>query len=122
MEAMSFPAEELLRCPVCAGPWATHADDGRGHSLVCAIGHRFDAARQGYINFLTGRGTRYVPDTAAMVAARERFLGAGHYAPIADAVADAAARALARRGAQPSGTGDDDGALAAVLDAGAGTG
>ncbi|MDQ4501048.1 methyltransferase domain-containing protein [Sinomonas sp. ASV322] len=120
---MPFPAQELLRCPVCSGPWAASPDGAGGRSLVCASGHRFDAARQGYVNFLTGRGTRFVPDTAEMVAARERFLGAGYYAPIAQAVADAAAPALSGPGGPT-----DDGAGArralspAVLDAGAGTG
>lgn len=118
---MPFPAQDLLRCPVCEGPWDAARSSER--SLVCVGGHRFDAARQGYVNFLTGRGTRFVPDTADMVAARDRFLTAGHYAPIAAALADAAADALA---APPA---DDGGAHhvaqarpRAVLDAGAGTG
>ncbi|NUP75557.1 MAG: methyltransferase domain-containing protein [Sinomonas sp.] len=111
---MPFPAQDLLRCPVCAGPWDTELSSGR--ALVCRASHRFDAARQGYINFLTGRGTRFVPDTPDMVAARERFLGAGHYAPIAEALAEAVAPALAGRSE------DDGGPRPAVLDAGAGTG
>lgn len=118
---MPFPAQDLLRCPVCEGPWDAARSSER--ALVCVGGHRFDAARQGYVNFLTGRGTRFVPDTADMVAARDRFLTAGHYAPIAAALADAAADALA---APPA---DDGGAHhvaqarpRAVLDAGAGTG
>ena len=84
MDAMPFPAQDLLRCPVCAGAWDPWRSSDR--SLVCGSGHRFDAARQGYINFLTGRGTRFVPDTADMVSARDRFLTAGHYAPIAGAL------------------------------------
>ncbi|MEA5454447.1 methyltransferase domain-containing protein [Sinomonas sp. JGH33] len=116
---MPFPAQELLRCPVCSEPWETSANNAGARSLVCVSGHRFDAARQGYVNFLTGRGTRFVPDTAEMVAARERFLGAGHYAPIAEAVAEAAAPALSA----PDAITSDGGAPApAVLDAGAGTG
>ncbi|WP_171041256.1 putative RNA methyltransferase [Sinomonas susongensis] len=107
---MPLAAQELLRCPICTGGW--QASETSGRSLVCTAGHRFDAARQGYVNFLTGRGTRFLPDTAEMVAARERFLAAGHYAPIAAAVAGAAAPALAH----------DDGATGAALDAGAGTG
>ena len=42
-------------------------------SLGCAEGHRFDLARQGYVNLVPAPG-----DTAAMVSAREAFLGAGH--------------------------------------------
>lgn len=105
MGTMLSDAQDLLLCPQCGSAW----DDGesRARSLVCLSGHRYDAARQGYVNFLTGRGSRFTPDTAEMVLARERFLAAGHYAPAADALAHACA-------ALP-----DD---AAVLDAGAGTG
>lgn len=85
---------------------------------MCTAGHRFDAARQGYVNFLTGRGTQFTPDTADMIAARERFLSAGHYEPIAAAVADAVSPVLRRGG----GTDDDGASTGAVLDAGAGTG
>ncbi|MCH6470369.1 putative RNA methyltransferase [Sinomonas terrae] len=107
---MPLAAQELLRCPVCAGAWRPAAATDR--SLVCTSGHRFDAARQGYVNFLTGRGTRFRPDTADMVAARERFLASGHYAPIAEALADSAAPALMDDAERPG----------AALDAGAGTG
>ncbi|MDA3628500.1 23S rRNA methyltransferase [Saccharopolyspora sp. WRP15-2] len=73
----------VLACPHCG------ADLGRaGNSLRCAANHVFDIARQGYVSLLPG-GTKVVGDTAAMVAARADFLAAGHYAPIADAVAGA---------------------------------
>ncbi|HKU12236.1 MAG TPA: methyltransferase domain-containing protein [Sinomonas sp.] len=110
---MPFPAVELLRCPVCRNGWDGSKSSER--TLVCASEHRFDAARQGYVNFLTGRGTRFLPDSAEMVAARERFLATGSYAPIARALADACAAAAA---------GDDDGGSGprAILDVGAGTG
>ena len=118
---MPFAAQDLLRCPVCEGPWDAARSSER--SLVCVGGHRFDAARQGYVNFLTGRGTRFVPDTADMVAARDRFLSAGHYAPIAAALADAAAGALAAPPADDGGTHRvGQSGPRAVLDAGAGTG
>jgi 23S rRNA (guanine745-N1)-methyltransferase len=54
-------------------------------------------------------------DTAGMVAARGDFLAAGHYAPLAGAVADLAAGPLAT--GTPAAGGEP-----AVLDAGAGTG
>ncbi|GAB4100058.1 methyltransferase domain-containing protein [Sinomonas halotolerans] len=101
---MLSDALDLLRCPLCAEGWDARSGD-RG--LVCRTGHRFDAARQGYANFLTGRGSQFTPDSAPMVLARERFLGSGHYAPIAAALARACA---------------DLPEDAAVLDAGAGTG
>ncbi|MET3812188.1 methyltransferase domain-containing protein [Arthrobacter sp. UYEF3] len=95
-----------LVCPVCRGPLAA----GSGaRSLVCPAGHSFDAARQGYFNFLTGKGTVFEADSADMVASRFDFLSAGHYQGLAEAVADLAAPFLA-------------GAGATVLDAGTGTG
>lgn len=56
---------------------------------MCASGHSFDAAKQGYFNLLVGKGTSFEADTAEMVAARVRFLESGHYRPLADAVAAA---------------------------------
>lgn len=101
----------LLQCPVCGAPVMVD-DDGRqpASGLLCGSGHRFDRARQGYFNLLTGKASSFVPDTAAMVAARADFLAAGHYGQLASAVANAAAEAV-RGKPQP-----------AILDAGAGTG
>jgi 23S rRNA (guanine745-N1)-methyltransferase len=90
-------AVDLLRCPVCAGG----LEQGEG-VLRCAAGHSFDIARQGYVNLVPGAG-----DTAAMVEARADFLAAGHYRPIADALAEESQAV---------------GAAGAVLDLGAGTG
>lgn len=95
----------LLRCPVCSGPLEA---TGASTALACASGHRFDAAKQGYFNLLTGRGTEFRPDTAAMVEARSAFLGAGHYGALRNAIADGAQRHV------PTPT--------LILDAGAGTG
>jgi 23S rRNA (guanine745-N1)-methyltransferase len=93
---------ELLACPYCGQPLAA-----AGRALACPAGHRFDLARQGYVSLLP-RGVARGPtgDTAGMVAARDRFLSAGHYAPLTRALLAAAA------GAGPG----------AVLDVGAGTG
>ncbi|MEZ0066865.1 23S rRNA (guanine745-N1)-methyltransferase [Streptacidiphilus sp. MAP12-20] len=94
-----------LRCPICGA-----ADDdgltlGQG-ALRCPAGHSFDVAKQGYANLLPGGAHTGTGDTAAMVAARVDFLGAGHYLPIADALAKAVSAAAAER----------------VVDLGAGTG
>lgn len=79
-----------LLCPVCGlTPRVQRHDSGRPAALVCPAGHRYDAARQGHVNLLTGRGSRHREDTPEMVASREAWLGSGHYAPIASAVADA---------------------------------
>ncbi|PRY16816.1 methyltransferase domain-containing protein [Kineococcus rhizosphaerae] len=61
-------------------------------TLGCAAGHRFDLARQGYVNLAVG--SRATGDTPGMVAARDQFLGAGHYAPVAAALADRAVPGL----------------------------
>ena len=102
---------EYLVCPHCGQPLAL--TDGGG-PLHCPDRHTFDVARQGYASLLPGDAHTGTGDTAAMVAAREAFLGAGHYAPIA--------AALARAVPDGSDTVVDLGAgtgyyLAAVLDA-----
>ncbi|MFT3889585.1 MAG: SAM-dependent methyltransferase [Arachnia sp.] len=75
------------RCPHCALP-LTRA----GAALRCATGHSHDVARQGYVNLL-GHAAPANADTPAMLDARARFLAAGHYAPLADALARRAAGA-----------------------------
>lgn len=97
---------EYLSCPHCG---ARPALDGA--VLRCPAGHSFDVARQGYVNLLPGGAHTGTGDTAGMVAARADFLGAGHYSPIAAALADAAEEEA--RG---------DRAAGCVLDLGAGTG
>lgn len=77
-----------LRCPVCGGELSL-----AGRALRCAAGHSFDVARQGYVNLLTGRPRAATGDTAAMLAARDTFLGAGHFEPLESALAEVAAAA-----------------------------
>ncbi|MCM3922664.1 methyltransferase type 12 [Frankia sp. AiPs1] len=96
----------VLRCPVCAG--ALHRD---GDALRCHPGHGFDLGRGGYVNLRTGRVRRVAGDTAAMVAARESFLGAGHYQPLTSRLAELAAASPAAGRSGP-----------VVLEIGAGTG
>lgn len=92
--------ERHLACPYCARRLAM-----AGRALRCAAGHSFDPARQGYVSLLAGDARTGTGDTAEMVAARADFLAAGHYRPIADALARAA-----------------EGAEELVVDLGAGTG
>lgn len=87
MSSALAAALAALRCPVCTAPLLS-----RGNALRCAQGHSYDIARQGYINLVAGRGRPHQADTVAMIAARENFLGQGHYAPIADAVRGLASR------------------------------
>jgi len=109
-EALSAAAG-YLRCPVCAGRLSLGE-----RALTCSRGHSFDIARQGYVNLTAGQSGPGTGDTAAMVAAREEFLGAGHYRPIAEAVRSLALRGLAGRLA---GDHDEDGL---VVDLAGGTG
>ncbi|MER2135883.1 MAG: methyltransferase domain-containing protein [Arthrobacter sp.] len=100
----------LLICPNCGGD--LQPDPGRTR-LSCPSRHRYDAAKQGYFNLLTGAGTKFQADTAQMVQARADFLAAGHYGPLARRLAVLASGAAAGSGAE---------AGPVVLDAGAGTG
>lgn len=63
------------------------------------------------MNLLSGAGTHFHPDTAAMVAARDAFLGTGHYDPLAAALAATVLDGLAPAGPDPL-----------LVDAGTGTG
>lgn len=104
--ALEFP----LLCPVCRN--VLRPGGGAARTLVCEGGHSFDAAKQGYFNFLVGKGTVFEADSADMVAARFDFLSAGHYRPLAEAVARMAAPAVMEATSRPP----------VVLDAGTGTG
>jgi 23S rRNA (guanine745-N1)-methyltransferase len=59
-------------------------------SLVCEHGHRFDVARQGYVNLLGPKDKRSKDpgDSKEMVSARAAFLSADFYRPVADACLD----------------------------------
>ena len=98
---------QALACPLDGGPLRRE-----GSALRCARGHSFDIASQGYTNLLPvqNKRSRDPGDSKPMVAARQRFLEAGHYAPIAAAVSQATLAGLS--GSTP----------AACLDAGCGEG
>jgi 23S rRNA (guanine745-N1)-methyltransferase len=81
----------FLRCPQCDhGGGLTRT----GGSLRCAAGHCFDIARAGYVSLLPAGAARNSGDTPAMVQARDTFLTAGHFAGLANAVAETAAATL----------------------------
>ena len=86
---------DLLACPTCADRDLPDTPLRRdGTALRCERGHTYDVARQGHVNLL-GRAVPRNADSAAMVAARERFLGRGAYDPVADALVRAARRSTA---------------------------
>ncbi len=74
----------LFACPACGEPLPV----GSG-SYVCANGHRFDLAREGYVNLLLAQYRRSKDPgySKEMIAGRREFFDAGHYAPLADGVA-----------------------------------
>lgn len=101
----------LLACPHCGA--ALSRSEG---SVACASGHSFDIAREGYVSLLPGDARLGSADTAEMVAAREAFLEAGHFVPLAEALARAAEPFLRAEG-KPGGE-----SLPCILDLGAGPG
>jgi 23S rRNA (guanine745-N1)-methyltransferase len=100
------PGHGLLRCPVCRLNL-----DGAADSLVCRNRHSFDLARDGYVNLLDGRRRRLVAggDSAEQLGHRTAFLDAGHFSPVASAIASHVAHTTPVEGWR-------------VLDAGCGTG
>ena len=79
----------IWKCPVC-GSFMQH----RGKCWSCAQGHTFDMARSGYVNLLPAnrKHAKNPGDNAVMMRARKRFLDAGHYAPLLQALEKAAVR------------------------------
>ena len=95
-------------CPVCGGR-LTDA----GGAVRCPAGHSFDRAKEGYVNLLlVSRMHSKIPgDSKEMVAARNRFLNGGGYAPFDAELARLCAE-LARK----------KGGVLHILDAGCGEG
>jgi 23S rRNA (guanine745-N1)-methyltransferase len=100
------PGHGLLRCPVCRLDLA-----GAAGRLVCRNRHSFDLARGGYVNLLDGRRRSLAArgDSAEQLGYRAAFLEAGHFSPVASAIASHVAHAAPAPGWR-------------VLDAGCGTG
>ena len=103
---MTLPFQALA-CPLDGLPLQS-----AGAMWRCASGHSFDVAREGYVHLLPvqNKRSRDPGDSKEMVAARRRFLNAGHYQPIAQAVGRSVLAAGAGR------------AAVSVLDAGCGEG
>ncbi len=79
----------VLVCPLC-GEVLTQQEK----QFVCPRNHSFDMARQGYVHLLpVQRKHSLAPgDTREQVLSRRAFLEEGHYAPILEALTDAARR------------------------------
>jgi 23S rRNA (guanine745-N1)-methyltransferase len=79
------PGHGLLRCPVCRLDLLA----GTAGALVCGNRHSFDLARDGYVNLLDGRRRSLIArgDSAEQLGHRTAFLEAGHFDPVALAIA-----------------------------------
>ncbi|MBQ4325205.1 MAG: methyltransferase domain-containing protein [Clostridia bacterium] len=110
--------EHLIVCPVCRGA-LTQAEGG----YLCPLGHRFDTARRGYTNLLLGHSPGGHGDNREMILARQAFLGAGHYAPLLEALTHRAEQYFPEGGLLvDAGCGEGyytDGALRALASRGA---
>lgn len=73
----------IWQCPHCKQPLNT-----TDRSWRCDNGHSFDRAKEGYVNLLPvqKKRSREPGDSSEMLQARRRFLDAGHYRPLADAI------------------------------------
>ena len=82
LTVMHITPFKALACPLDGKPLRSN-----GTAWRCAGGHSFDIASQGYAHLLPvqNKRSRDPGDSKEMVAARRRFLDAGHYLPIADA-------------------------------------
>jgi len=72
----------MLICPVCGEP-LSFAEK----SMFCEKGHRFDTAREGYVNLLrTNKSGDKIGDDKLAARCRRDFLNKGYYAPLRDAL------------------------------------
>lgn len=70
----------MLRCPVCG---KTLEQSERG--AQCAAGHRFDRAKEGYLNLLrSNKAGDTMGDPKSQARSRRDFLNRGYYAPLRD--------------------------------------
>ena len=99
------PGHWLLRCPLCKFAFTATAG-----ALACRNAHRFDLARQGYVNLMPGRRRRPAAggDSPSQLRHRAQFLDAGHLATLTTTII----RHIERFARGPQH----------VLDAGSGTG
>jgi 23S rRNA (guanine745-N1)-methyltransferase len=100
----------ILQCPVCRELLFPFAG-----GYQCPRKHTFDAARQGYVNFLLAhqKHSKEPGDSADMIKSRRKFLDRGHYDRVSDGINEAVAGTL-----QESGKGS----VFSILDAGCGEG
>lgn len=84
----------IWACPLCQQALSVEAS-----VASCPHGHRFDRARQGYLNLLPAhhKRSRAPGDDRQMLLQRREFLQRGHYQPLAAALQGMAADFVAQR-------------------------
>ncbi|MBW6453984.1 MAG: hypothetical protein K0A92_09425, partial [Methyloprofundus sp.] len=72
-------------CPICQTPLVNILP---AQSYECVNNHRFDIAKEGYINLLPAqhKKSKEPGDSKEMMRARRNFLEAGFYQPLAQAI------------------------------------
>lgn len=100
----------ILQCPVCQKLLLLSAD-----GYQCSAMHTFDAARQGYVNFLLAhkKHSKEPGDNPEMIQSRRRFLDRGFYNRVSDGINEAVAAELPK---------SVQGGILNILDAGCGEG
>ena len=77
--------QNVMICPNCGKP-LTPANGGK--QLVCASGHSFDRAKEGYVNLMVGsRSGESRGDSRASALARKEFLSRDYYGCLKRAIA-----------------------------------
>ncbi len=81
----------ILQCPVCRNLLLLSAD-----GYQCSRMHTFDAARQGYVNFLLShkKHSKEPGDSPEMILSRRRFLNLGLYDKVSEGINQAVAATL----------------------------
>lgn len=110
MDPLAAANNVILQCPVCRDALLLSAS-----GYQCINKHSFDAARQGYVNFLLShkKHSKEPGDNREMIESRRRFLDRGFY----DRVSDGINKAIAGEPAL-----SDRGRTFNILDAGCGEG
>jgi 23S rRNA (guanine745-N1)-methyltransferase len=87
----TYPAlrstRDNYRCPNCGLALTLNADSA-AKTYSCTNNHSFDMAREGYLNLLLAqhKRSRNPGDSDDMIRSRQRFLNAGYYRPLSDAI------------------------------------
>lgn len=100
----------ILQCPVCRDLLFQSAG-----GYQCSNNHTFDAARQGYVNFLLAhkKHSKEPGDSLEMIESRRRFLDLGLYDRVSDGINEVVAVNLHE---------SENGSALSILDAGCGEG